>query len=172
MRIQKKGKSNLYRLNPTEFKNKIDSTKLYEVNLLKKFTSSNPESHLFKEVALNTINYIFNSKKEAYRFIEMNNNDEILYPDNFYDFRKKINYNNNLLEGFYQYYNFLFPHFNNLAYEKYVKSYSKKSFSKDNLDYNMIKLDLIDSLVQNNEIKSKANFIYNKEFLVIQQISK
>ena len=29
---RQKGKSNLYRLNPTEFKNKIDSTKLYEVN--------------------------------------------------------------------------------------------------------------------------------------------
>lgn len=162
---RQKGKSNLYRLNPTEFKNKIDSSKLYEINLLKKFISSNPESHLFKEVALNTINYIFNSKKEAYRFIEMNNNDEVLYPDNFYDFRKKINYNNNLLEGFYQYYNFLFPHFNNLAYEKYVKSYSKKSFSKDNLDYNMIKLDLIDSLVQNNEIKSRLTSFITRNFL-------
>ena len=162
---RRRGKSNLYRLNPTEFKNKIDSTKLSEVRLLKKFISSNLNSHLFKEVAMNTINYIFNSKKEAYRFIEMNNNDEILYPENFYDFRKKINYNNNLLEGFYHYYNFLFPHFNNLAYEKFVESYNKKSFSKDNIDYNMMKLDLIDSLVQNIEIKSRLTSFITRNFL-------
>ena len=162
---RRKRGANLYRLNPTEFKNKIDSIKLNEVRLLKKFTSSNPNSQLFKKVAMNTINYIFNSKKEAYRFIEMNNNDEIIYPENFYDFRKKIDYNNGLLDGFYQYYNFLFPHFDNLAYEKFVESYNSKSFSKGNLDYNMIKLDLIDSLVQNIEIKSRLTSFITRRFL-------
>ena len=38
-------------------------------------------SKLFKQVALSTVNYIFDSKKEAYRFIDFNNSEK-KYPEN------------------------------------------------------------------------------------------
>ena len=161
----RRNSSNLYKLNPTSFKNKLDSIKLNEIKLLKSFTSSTPISTLFKGVAIHTIEYIFNSKKEAYRFIELNNSDDILYPKDFYDFRKNINYNNTLLQEFYHYYNFLFPHFDNLAYEEFIKTNNKKLFKKDNTKYNLIKLNLIDSLVTNQEIKSRLTSFITRRFL-------
>ena len=157
--------SKLYKLNPIDFKNTIDSLQLNEINLLNKFSSSATiPSKLFEQITLSTINYIFNSKREAYRFIEYNDSDKI-YPENFYHFRKNINYNDSLFEEFYHYYNFLFPHFDNLAYEKFLKSYNKKSFTKDNIDYNLIKLELINSLVQNREIKSRLTSFITRKFL-------
>jgi hypothetical protein len=161
----RRNSSNLYKLNPTSFKNKLDSIKLNEIKLLKSFTSSTPISTLFKGVAINTIDYIFDSKKEAYRFIELNNSDDVLYPKDFYDFRKNINYNNTLLQEFYHYYNFLFPHFDNLAYEEFIKTNNKKLFKKDNTKYNLIKLNLIDSLVTNQEIKSRLTSFITRRFL-------
>ena len=161
----RKNSSNLYKLDPTSFKNKLDSIKLNEIKLLKSFTSSNSISTLFKGVAINTIDYIFDSKKEAYRFIELNNSDDVLYPKDFYDFRKSINYNNTLLQEFYHYYNFLFPHFDNLAYEEFIKTNNKKLFKIDNTYYNLIKLNLIDSLVTNQEIKSRLTSFITRRFL-------
>ena len=161
----KKNSSNLYKLNPDEFKRYIDSLKNDEINLLNKFLSSaDLSSRLFEDIATNTINHIFNSKIEAYRFIEYNNSEK-KYPEDFYDFRENINYNNSLFEEFYHYYNFLFPHFDNLAYEKFIKLYNKKSFTKENVDYNLIKLELIDSLVQNKEIKSRLTSFITRKFL-------
>ena len=161
----KRNSSNLFKLKPEEFKNTIDSLKRDEINLLNKFISgANLSSRLFEDIAINTINHIFNSKIEAYRFIEYNNSEK-KYPENFYDFRKNINYNNSMFEEFYHYYNFLFPHFDNLAYENFIKSYNKKSFNKDNVDYNLIKLELIDSLVQNREIKSRLTSFIARKFL-------
>ena len=148
-----------------EFKKTIDSLQLNEIKQLNKFSSgATTPSKLFKQVALSTVNYIFDSKKEAYRFIDFNNSEK-KYPENFYDFRKNIDYNDSLFEEFYQYYNFLFPHFDNLAYEKFIKLYNKRSFTKDNIDYNLIKLELIDSLVANREIKSRLTSFITRKFL-------
>ena len=161
----KRNSSKLFKLNPNKFKNKIDSLKLNEIKLLEKFNyNAKLPSTLFKEIATNTINFIFDSKIEAYRFIEFNNNEEI-YPRDFYNFRENINYNNSLFVEFYQYYNFLFPHFDNLAYEKFLKSNNKKIFTKNNIDYNLIKLELIDSLVQDKEIKSRLTSFITRKFL-------
>lgn len=161
----KRNSSNLFKANPKEFKKTIDSLKRDEINLLNKFISgTNLTSQLFEEIATNTINHIFNAKIEAYRFIELNRN-ETIYPENFYEFRKNINYNNIYFEEFYHYYNFLFPHFDNLAYEEFIKSFNKKSFTKDNVDYNLIKLGLIDNLVQNREIKSRLTSFITRKFL-------
>ncbi|MBC8395601.1 MAG: hypothetical protein H8E16_00705 [Flavobacteriales bacterium] len=161
----KRNSSNLFKAKPKEFKKAIDSLKRDEINLLNKFISgTNLTSQLFEEIATNTINHIFNAKIEAYRFIDVNRN-ETIYPENFYDFRKNINYNNIYFEEFYHYYNFLFPHFDNLAYEKFIKTHNKKSFNKDNVDYNLIKLELIDSLVQNREIKSRLTSFIARKFL-------
>ena len=94
----KKNSSNLYKLNPDEFKRYIDSLKSDEINLLNKFLSSaDLSSRLFEDIATNTINHIFNYKIEAYRFIEYNNSEK-KYPEDFYDFRENINYNNSLFE--------------------------------------------------------------------------
>jgi peroxiredoxin len=161
----KSNRSKLYKLDPIEFKKTIDSLQLNEIKQLNKFSSgATTPSKLFKQVALSTVNYIFDSKKEAYRFIDFNNSEK-KYPENFYDFRKNIDYNDSLFEEFYQYYNFLFPHFDNLAYEKFIKLYNKRSFTKDNIDYNLIKLELIDSLVANREIKSRLTSFITRKFL-------
>jgi len=164
--------TNLYKLNPTEFIEKLDSIKNKELKNLDRFINSTNTSDIFEQVARNSINYIFNSKKESYIFIDSNYEKDVLYPDNFYAYRNDINYNNNFLKDFYHYYNFLFPHFNNLAYQKFTSIYDKNTYKRNNVDYNLIKLKLIDSLVIDNEIKLRLSSFVTRNFLSFNKRSQ
>ena len=88
-------------------------------------------------------------------------------PSDFYDFRKEIIYNDIDLKDFYPYYNFLFPHINNLALEQLTTINTEFTFDDHQLDYTSRKLELIDSLVTNTMIKNNLlkyttrNFISN-----------
>ena len=88
-------------------------------------------------------------------------------PSDFYEFRKEIVYNDIDLKDFYPYYNFLFPHINNLALEQLTTSNTEFTLDDHQLDYTSRKLELIDSLVTNTMIKNNLlkyttrNFISN-----------
>jgi hypothetical protein len=90
-------------------------------------------------------------------------------PSNFYDFRTEIVYNDIDLKDFYPYYNFLFPHINNLALEQLTTTNSDFILEDHKLDYTTRKLELIDSLVTNTMIKNNLlkyttrNFISNSK---------
>ena len=88
-------------------------------------------------------------------------------PSHFYEFRKEIIYNDTDLKDFYPYYNFLFPHINNLALEQLTTVVNDFKLDNHRLDYTNRKLELIDSLVTNTMIKNNLlkyttrNFISN-----------
>ncbi len=149
---------------------KLDSMKLEKYNSLNSFIERYPTSDLFKKVGKLSIDFSNYTRKELYPLRHYGMNSPISLdslPKNYYDFRKKINYNDNELTEFYPYYNFLFPHFNNLASEKYFKETGKLTLDRTNVDYNLNKLELINDLVHSEEIKnillkySTRNFLSN-----------
>jgi hypothetical protein len=144
-----------YRLNPTEFEKKLDSLKGIRFSLLEEFILSNNTTPEFKLVANANINYDYYSKKELYTSAnshKSNKNDSILqYPDEFYEYREKIDFGSQDLWSYFPYYRFMYRYFDNLALEGCDdKGYAYKHSYKHN--YNKIRL--IDSLVTNDSLKN------------------
>ena len=134
------------------------------------FMTKNLNSELFKKVALSSIKYHYFTRKELYPFRHFgvhnfSNFKEL--PSDFYEFREEIVYNDIDLKDFYPYYNFLFPHINNLALEQLTTANPEFTLEDHQLDYTSRKLELIDSLVTNTMIKNNLlkyttrNFISN-----------
>ena len=139
---------------------------------LESFLKINPNSELFEKVALSSIKYHYFTRKELYPFRHFGVNNLSNFkklPSNFYDFRTEIVYNDIDLKDFYPYYNFLFPHINNLALEQLTSTNSNFILEDHKLDYTSRKLELIDSLVTNTMIKNNLlkyttrNFISNSK---------
>ena len=144
-------------LTPNEFETKTDSIRNKQLKLLNRFTERLNSSNLFNDIAEAKINYNYYANKEIYPFAyygekEIKNLKSL--PADFYSYRKDVNYNNEHLRSFFQYYRFLETHFNNIALNQYFEHTHDSVFSKKSLHYNLDKLALIDSLVTNDSIKN------------------
>lgn len=155
---------------PEEYHQNIEAFISKNTKDLEAFMSKNPNSELFKKVALSSIKYHYFTRKELYPFRHFGVNTFSNFkelPSDFYDFRKDIIYNDIDLKDFYPYYNFLFPHINNLALEQLTTANAEFTLEDHKLDYTTRKLELIDSLVTNTMIKNNLlkyttrNFISN-----------
>ena len=164
--------NNLYKLDPVDF-NEIITSKINENSEeLNLFLKENPNSDLFEKIAISTIKYHYFTKKELYPHRSSGHTfstNPKKTPSNFYDFRKEIVYNDKDLKDFYPYYNFLFPHINNLSYEELKANQTICDLESNNLEYTNFKLTHIDSLVTNSLIKNNLlkytvrNFISNSK---------
>ena len=157
---------------PEEYHQSIETYISKNTHDLEFFLQANPNSDLFKKVALSTIKYHYFTRKELYPFRHFGVNSFSNFkklPSSFYDFRKEIVYNDVDLKDFYPYYNFLFPHINNLAIEQLTKLNKEFTLDVNKLEYTAQKLELIDSLVTNTMIKNNLlkyttrNFIANSK---------
>ena len=159
---------NLSKLEPEEFQIRIDSLRLDKLSDLNGFIEKYPNWEFFNKVSKSNIDFSYYSYKELYPFRHYGKYRLIDYkslPDDFYDFRKTIDYNDEDLKDFYPYYNFLFPHFNNLALNKYFETSKDSVFNRNSIDYNLNKLQLIDSLVSNHDIKNNLLKYATRNFL-------
>lgn len=164
--------NNLYKLEPSDFHETIISEISKNSEDLNLFLKNSPNSDLFVKIALSTIKYHYFTKKELYQHRHFGYNSSInskKIPSDFYEFRKEIIYNDKDLKDFYPYYNFLFPHINNLAFEQLIAVNTDFTLDTNNLEYTDFKLVLIDSLVTNSMIKNNLlkyttrNFISNSK---------
>lgn len=164
--------SDFYTLEPLMFHQTIETEIFNEIKSLQLFLKNNPNSQLFKKIAASTIKYHYFTRKEIYPYrhfgvIKLSDFKEL--PPNFYKFRKEIIYNDKELKDFYPYYNFLFPHINNLAFEQLISIDANFNLDSNNFEYTDHKLNLIDSLVTNSMIKNNLlkyttrNFISNSK---------
>jgi len=156
------------KLAPEQFQHKIDSLRLNKYNNLKVYDENYPNSELFNKVAKASIDFSYYAQKELYPFRYYGNYKLVKHdslPKDFYAFRKTINYNDEELKDFYPYYNFLFPHFNNLALDKYFETTNDSIFDRNSIDYNLNKIHLIDSLVGNKAIKNNLLKYATRNFL-------
>ncbi|AXT20518.1 hypothetical protein D7030_05175 [Flavobacteriaceae bacterium AU392] len=157
------------KLNPKVFQSKLDSIRSKKYTKLNAFNEKYDPSDLFKKITKANIDYNYYRNKELYCSWHFGNNkiiDHSLLPSDFFDFRKDVNYNNEDLEAFYPYRNFLFPHFNNLAKDRYFKNNKGETIlNRRNIEYNLIKLQLMDSLIQSKSMRNRLMRDVTRSFL-------
>lgn len=159
-------------LSPKAFDNKIDSAKTAKHEKLKAFERKHSTSKLFNEIADANVHYEYYANKEIYPFAFYGNNELKnlkSLPDDFYDYRKTVDYNNDHLRSYFPYYRFLNSHFNNLALSNHFEHSNDSIFKRHSLDYNLDRINIIDSLVRNEYIKNQhlkhttMRFIYSNK---------
>ncbi|MBU2938790.1 peroxiredoxin family protein [Lacinutrix sp. C3R15] len=163
---------NYCQLEPKVFENKIDSIKQLKLKNLNTFIEKNATSALFKQIATGNINYSYYLSKEIYPFAYYGDNEiknlQSL-PDDFYNYRKHIDYNNTTLKEYFTYKTFLRYHIKNLALSEHLKKSKDTILNRNSFCYNLDKLKLIDSLITDQDIKnpllsiSSINYINNSK---------
>ncbi len=136
-----------FTLSPDEFTAKIDSIKLEKEIEYNDFLNNNTVSEGFKEVAQASIKYDYFSKKELYALA--NRRQAEFLGENYYDYRKNIDFNNEDLRFYYPYYRFLNRYFTNFTVAKHKPGVDRNSY-----DFSKDKLRAIDSTVTNDSIKN------------------
>lgn len=157
-----------FHLSPQDFKRNLDSLKSFKKKKLNAFIEKHPSSELFTKIANASIDFNYNSYLEIYPFRhykkqQLHNYTDI--PVDFYDYRNTLDYNDELFSDYYPFYNFLVPHFDNLALEGFFKKSNDTLFEKNAILYNLEKLELIDQKVQNEIIRNDLLKYCTKKYL-------
>lgn len=145
------------KLNPEKFLAKIDSVKNEKYQSLNAFKEKYHPTDYFINVAKTGIDYSYYRDKEIYPYRYFGINEPLpldSLPDGYFDFREDIDYNQEELKEFFPYFNFLFPHFNNLAMEKYFEENKEEKLVRTNVEYHLNKLELIDNMVESEVMKN------------------
>lgn len=136
-----------YTLSPEEFTAKIDSIRSYKLNKYEDFIAKNKVDEGFKNAALTSINYDYYSKKELYGMANRLRADQL--GDDFYSFRKDIDFEKEELRFYYPYYRFINRHFDNLLVSRNESGVDRFSYQ-----FSLDKLKTIDSTIVNDSIKN------------------
>jgi hypothetical protein len=146
-----------YSLEPEEFTLKIDSLKNLKLESLNRLSNEAELSTGAMEIARVGIMYTSYISKEAYPFYHKKKKGEKSIhnlPPDFYDYRANINYDDNDLNYYQPYFNFMIWHLGNLSYMDCKNGCGTKiKMSKTQLHFNQHKLMLIDSLIKQNELR-------------------
>ncbi|NQX86971.1 MAG: hypothetical protein HRT67_13915 [Flavobacteriaceae bacterium] len=157
-----------FHLSPQDFKLKLDSLKLQKKQKLNAFFLKHPSSELFIQVANSSIDFNYNAYLEIFPFRHYKKQELYKYDlisDDFYDYRTGINYDENIFSHYYPFYNFLLPHFDNLALEGYFRATNDSIFDKNSIVYNLEKLALIDAKVKHETIRNDLLKYCTKKYL-------
>jgi len=160
----------LCQLSPEAYEKHVDSLRSIKLQQLAHFTNKHKPSELFLKIAQANINYNYFSSKEVYPFVHYGRNKAAILksvPENFYAYRKDIDYNDEFLSRDYNYNTFLRHHFSNISLQVHDDHSEKHSFHEKSVCYNLDRLNLIDSLV-NNPI-TKEDLLY---YFAMRYISK
>jgi len=171
--IENKRLNEFCQMPPEKLMSYLDSVRNFRLNRLNDFINRGEFSELFINIAKANINYTNYYYKEIYPFGYYGNNKLVHFkdlPEGYYNFRDEVDYNLDYMSNFHSYNRFLFSHFNNLALKSYYgNAKHHKSFNRHDLNYNLEKLNLIDSLIDNHHIKNHLlkniakDFIYNSK---------
>ncbi len=165
----------MWDMEPNKFGEILNDDRDIKLKELKEFLSQKDYSPLFKSIAESNINYDYYYNKELYPFGYFGYNNLIHYkdlPEHFYDFRSEVDYNNEDLSGVIPYYRFLFYHFNNLALAKYYENATHNVvFDNKSAIYNLEKLRLMDSMIENEKIKNHLLKYTTRDFVAVSEDS-
>lgn len=149
--------STYFQMNPLEFDKKIEELRTEKLALLSQLQSEAELSKGEQEIAEVIINYTYYNYKEKFPFEHRKRTGEKLIsemPNNFYAYRKDVNFDNENLTYLTPYYNFAKSHLKNLSYigcEKKCGIENEEVISQ--LHFNRHKLSLIDSLIREKDLK-------------------
>lgn len=146
-----------YELEANEFSEKIDRLQENKFTLLKDLIKEGNLSDNQRNLAKASVIYHYNTYKEQYPFRHRKSSKhEILekLPKDFYAYRNSIDYGNAHLTYLRPYYSFMVNHIQNLSFMGCIADCeTKKGNMHKPLHFNEHKLHLIDSLVNEKELK-------------------
>lgn len=143
-----------YSLTPEKFSEKIDSLRQLKVNLLNELKSETELSEASLAMANATINYTTYINKEKYPFKNPENKITNTISQNFYDYRKELDFDDKELTYFTPYYDFMKRYIDNLAYTNCASDCDTETKTiKNHLHFNQHKLILIDSIVKEKKLR-------------------
>ncbi|AVI51597.1 hypothetical protein C5O00_10665 [Pukyongia salina] len=156
----------LYRLKPVEFEAKIDSLRALRMELFNDYAENQGLCSDFKKVALANIDYDYYSKKELYTSANVTNQNlkPEDFPEDFYDYRKEIDFGNKELRAYYPYYRFLNRYFDNLAHSK--NDNSGNYLNRNSFNHSYEKIKIIDSLVECEILKNSLLYTCARRYLI------
>ena len=158
----------LCQLKPITYQKHIDSIKNTKVEAFNSFKKKYKTSPLFEKIAQANIDYSYYSSKEVYPFIHYGKNKSAILktlPNDFYDYRKDINYNDVFLSHYHNYNLFLRNYFKNLSLSVHGDHSNDEAFNRNSLCYNLDRLKLIDSLVTNTSIKDELLYYFTIDYI-------
>ena len=143
-------------LPPYQYRKTIDSLLYLKIEQYNNFLTENPTiSPQGKHIALITTTLPVYKELEAYPFVyERNNSKSIIniLPQNFYDYRKEIKYDDGFLSHYRPYYSYIVMYTNNLAFKRYHTKNPYGDINKDEA-FHLKKLRVIDSVFKKNKIR-------------------
>ncbi len=162
----------LCQLGPEAYTKHLDSIKSLKIGNLNHFKNKYSPSKLFQKIAEANINYNYYSAKEVYPFVRYGKNKaETLnaLPEDFYAYRSNIDYNDEFSSSDYSYKAFLRRNISNISLKVHHDHSGTEEFSHKSLCYNLDRLELIDSLVENNEVKEYLLYYFAMRYLPINK---
>ncbi len=163
-------------MEPEIFQKFIETRQQQQLNDLYNYLKTNPESTFFKSIIEANINYNTFADKEIYPFAYFGSNKLIHFkdlPEDFYAYRKTIDYNANYLSNFLAYNRFLSSHIDNLALKGYFKNKPHHAvFDRHSINYNKEKLNLITQLITNETLKNTLLKYKVREFINLKHGDK
>jgi peroxiredoxin len=149
--------SSYFDLEPDEFEEQIESLRDEKLTTLDELKSENELSTAEEEIAEISINYTYYNYKEKYPFEHRKKTGKKTLHNlskSFYAYRNKVSFNNSSLNYLTPYYDFMKSHLNNLSYMGCAERCGVENEKITNhLHFNQHKLNLIDSLVKETELK-------------------
>lgn len=146
-----------YSMEPQDFERRMDSLRNLKITSLGDLTAEVDLSKGAREIAQASIDYTYYNYKERYPYEHKRNTRERSMhelSDDFYGYRKNITYNTNQFNYLRPYYDFMKSHVENLTYMGCSHECAiKEDVVKNQLHYTRHKLKLIDSIVQEKELK-------------------
>ena len=148
-----------YNLEPADFSRKIDSLRDMKMEQYEHLIVTQRLSEPAKNVARASIDYPNYRYREFYPYMykrlkSTDGKNEVKIPDDFYAFRRNVNYNDRELRFYKPYFDFMVYHFNGLAYNKCVKECPREEdFNENSVHYYIHKLQLIDDKVKEKGLK-------------------
>ena len=158
----------LCQLNGVTFQTRVDSLKSTKVKALDYFSAKYNPSSLFLKIANANIDYSYYSSKEVYPFVHYGKNKAAILkslPDNFYTYRKEINYNDDFLSNHHNYNKFLRYNLSNLTLKTHDIHDINACFDRKSLCYNLDRLSLVDSLILNPIVKDELLYHFTMGYL-------
>ena len=146
-----------YGLEPDIFSAKTDSLRAAKLQALESLAKEITISEGAYHIAKANINYESFIAKEAYPFYHKRTKGEDSFhslPEDFYNYRAQINYEDENLAYLRPYYNFMIYHLGNMSYMACIKNCEDDSDeSSGQLHYNKHRLKLADSLIKQKELR-------------------
>lgn len=155
-------------LNASLYEKRMDSLNTIRLNKLDVFNTKYKPSPLFNKIAKGNIDYFYFSSKEVYPFVH-HDKDKVKIlkslPENFYNYRRSINYNDDFFKEHNPYNSFLRYSVNNFALANHLRHSNNDDFKRNSICYNLDKLKIVDSLITNKTIKNELLYYITSNYL-------